>query len=93
MRCPLSYSNPRFCSLNQSGMSALSSAAVGGHTVPVRCLLDKGADVDEKDEVSYTKMQVSCVDMISHKNQFEIINGFCVKLTVMRCSDSTSPFN
>ena len=39
--------------LHQDGDTALTYAARGGHTETVTSLLDRGADINHKDDVSY----------------------------------------
>ena len=39
--------------LHQNGDTALIQAARSGHTETVTLLLDRGADINDKDEVSY----------------------------------------
>ena len=49
--------------LHQNGETALIQAARGGHTETVTSLLDGGADVNDKDRVSYCD---ACMIVLLH---------------------------
>ena len=49
--------------LHQYGDTALHWAAFGGHTETVTLLLDRGADINDKDDVSYCD---ACMIVLLH---------------------------
>ena len=49
--------------LHQYGETAFTSAACGGHTETVTLLLDRGADINHKDDVSYCD---ACMIVLLH---------------------------
>ena len=49
----MSYHVMSYSVLHQYGKTALSEAAHGGHTETVTLLLDRGADINDKNDVSY----------------------------------------